>query len=224
MTVRWAICITLAGSTFASCASGPGAASSISPTAAATTTSVQATTSTVAVTATTENLTTTTTSGPVFDFLTAATADGWRVINDTVMGGVSSGELAWTDGVLAFTGELSLANGGGFASIRSPDIDPQQAADWAGRTGPRVQAEGDGHTWTVEVRTDDDAGWTSSFPTSPSGLTDVELPWTAFLPVTRFLEPRTTDEPLDPARIVSVAFYLVDGVEGPFRLGIRSVS
>ena len=66
---------------------------------------------------------TTTTNGPVFDFVTPASADGWRVTNDTVMGGVSSGELAWSDGALVFVGDLSLANGGGFASIRSPAIE-----------------------------------------------------------------------------------------------------
>ena len=168
--------------------------------------------------------TTTTTSGPVFDFLISASADGWRVTNDTVMGGVSSGELAWSDGMLVFTGDLSLANGGGFASIRSPAIEPQVARGWAARSGIRVQVDGDGRTWTLEVRTDNESGgWIRSFPTSVTGTTDVELTWASFEPVTRFLQPRTVGEPLDPARIVTVAFYLVDGIEGPYRLGVRSI-
>ena len=140
------------------------------------------------------------------------------------MGGVSTGKLAWTNGVLVFSGELSLANGGGFASMRSPEIDPQQASHWASTAGPRVEVDGDGRTWTVEVRTDDNSGgWISSFPTSPDSLTDVELPWASSAPVTRFLQPRATDVPLDPARILSPAFYLVDGTAGPFRLGVRSI-
>jgi hypothetical protein len=164
------------------------------------------------------------TSPPVFDFGADGTADGWGVVNDTVMGGVSSGQLALTDGVLVFTGDLSLENNGGFASMRSPAIDPQQAAEWATRPGPRIQVEGDGRTWTVEVRTlDGDGGWIAPLPTSPDGPTDNELPWTEFEPVTRFLDPRDTDVPLDPARIVSIAFYLVDGIEGPFTLGVRSI-
>ena len=78
---------------------------------------------------------------------------------------------------------------------------------------------------TAELRTDDDSGgWISSLPTSPDGLTDVELSWASFVPATRFLELRATDEPLDPARIVSLAFSLVDGIEGPFRLGVRSTA
>ena len=236
MTLRSALAVvvatSVAGAAMVACGRNERASSTTetSPGIATKSTSLQATTaassSGEALTSTSSTVPVkTTTSRPVFDFLTAGTADGWRVINDTVMGGVSNGEPAWTDGVLVFTGELSLANGGGFASIRSPEIDAQRAVDWASRTGPRVQVEGDGRTWTVELRTDNDSGgWISSFPTSPDGLTDVELSWASFVPVTRFLEPRATNEILDPARIVSLAFYLVDGIEGPFRLGVLSIA
>jgi hypothetical protein len=74
------------------------------------------------------------------------------------------------------------------------------------------------------VRTlDGDGGWISPLATSADAATDTELPWTEFEPVTRFLDPRDTDVPLDPARIVSIAFYLVDGIEGPFTLGVRAI-
>lgn len=227
MTLRSAIAIVVACTAMAAC--GNDERAGISTTTTSPGMATESTSSTVPVTTTPSQapttVLTTTTSRPVFDFLTAGTADGWSVTNDTVMGGVSNGELVWTDGVLVFTGELSLANGGGFASIRSPAIDSQRAVDWARRSGPRVQVDGDGRTWTVELRTDDDSGgWIRSFPTAPEGLTDVELSWASFVPVTRFLDPRATDEPLDPARIVSLAFFLVDGIEGPFRLGVRSIA
>jgi hypothetical protein len=160
----------------------------------------------------------------VFEFADAVDADGWRVVNDTVMGGVSTGELAWVDGELVFTGELSLENNGGFASIRSPELDPRVAVDWSARDGILVRADGDGRTWTVEVRTgDDDGGWIQSFDTQPEAATEVLLRWSAFEPVTRFLDPREADAPLDPSSVRTIAFYLVDGVEGPFRLGVRSI-
>lgn len=168
--------------------------------------------------------TTTTTSGPLFDFVTPTSADGWRVTNDTVMGGESSGELTWSDGALIFVGDLSLANGGGFASIRSPAIEAPIALNWGARTGIRLQVDGDGRTWSLELRTaDNSGGWIRSFPTSSAGPTDVELTWASFEPVTRFLQPRAVLEPLDPTAIVTVALYLVDGVEGPFRLAVRSI-
>jgi NADH dehydrogenase [ubiquinone] 1 alpha subcomplex assembly factor 1 len=189
-----------------------------------TTTTPSTTTTTTTTTATTT--TTTTPSKPsVFDFPTADAVREWSVVNDTVMGGVSSGRLAWEDGTLVFTGELSLDNNGGFASVRSTFIDPSTAAAWAGTLGLGVQVRGDGRGWTVEVRMDgDNGGWISAITPPTDDIAAVEVPWAAFEPVTRFLDPRQPTAPLDPARIVSVSFYLVDGVEAPFRLELRSVS
>lgn len=169
----------------------------------------------------------------VFDFSLSdsaggSTMAGWSVVNDTVMGGVSSGQLAMEDGLMIFSGELSLDNNGGFASVRSPVIESRSTQSsnmsWADRSGPRIVVQGDGRTWTVEVRTDDESGgWIATLPTSPDSITDVTIPWTSFKPVTRFLDPRDAIEPLEPSRIVSIAFYLVDGIEGPFRLGIQAI-
>lgn len=197
-----------------------------SMTADSTTTSTAlATTSAPATSAPVMSAPATTVASPLFDFVAVGSSDGWSVVNDTVMGGVSSGELAEIDGVLVFSGELSLDNNGGFASVRSPMIDQQSAAAWASRVGPRIEVDGDGRTWTVEVRTDGvEGGWISTLSTSSDAVTDTVLPWTSFVPVSRFLDPREADGPLDPSRLSTIAFYLVDGVEGPFRLGIRSIS
>lgn len=165
------------------------------------------------------------TERPLFAFQSVDSANGWSVVNDTVMGGVSSGRLRVDDGLLIFDGELSLENNGGFASVRSPLLEPQSANSWSNQVGPRIMAVGDGRTWTFEVRTDDiDGGWIASLPTTPGSKTEVVVPWTTFEPVTRFLDPRVAEGPLDPSRIVSIAFYLVDGEEGSFQLGIESIS
>ena len=181
--------------------------------------------STTTSTTSTTSAPSTTTEPPLFDFVDSESPNGWSVVNDTVMGGVSIGQVDVEDGVLVFTGELSLDNNGGFASVRSPLIEPAIAEAWSTRVGPRVVVEGDGRTWTLEVRNlEEPGGWVTTLPTSPDTITDVTLPWTSFEPVTRFLDPRDADAPLDPRRIVSIAFYLVDGIEGPFRLGLVSIS
>ncbi len=46
-------------------------------------------------------------------------APSWDAVNDGVMGGRSSGKPVVESGELVFRGELSLANNGGFASVRS---------------------------------------------------------------------------------------------------------
>ena len=44
----------------------------------------------------------------------------WRIVNDGVMGGLSKGNISFTDGgTMVFKGNLSLENNGGFSSVRT---------------------------------------------------------------------------------------------------------
>lgn len=43
----------------------------------------------------------------------------WFSVNDTVMGGRSSGKTKYTEDALVFSGSVSFENNGGFASVRS---------------------------------------------------------------------------------------------------------
>lgn len=45
---------------------------------------------------------------------------GWYIINDGVMGGLSKGNARFTEAGVMFFGEVSLANNGGFTSMRAP--------------------------------------------------------------------------------------------------------
>ena len=60
---------------------------------------------------------------PVFDFRRLDETSDWRIINDTVMGGVSRSRFEATEDGAVFTGEVSLDRGGGFVSMRSPEGD-----------------------------------------------------------------------------------------------------
>ena len=87
----------------------------------------------------------------VFDFAVPGVAVSWRSVNDTVMGGLSSSAVLYEpEGFLAFAGIVSLAQGGGFASIRS------QVADFnlSGATELRLLARGDGKVYKLTLRTD----------------------------------------------------------------------
>jgi NADH dehydrogenase [ubiquinone] 1 alpha subcomplex assembly factor 1 len=53
-------------------------------------------------------------------FSTDDAVKAWDSVNDGVMGGISKGGASRTaEGTLLFSGELSLANNGGFSSIRT---------------------------------------------------------------------------------------------------------
>ncbi|MFD1161146.1 MULTISPECIES: CIA30 family protein [Hwangdonia] len=58
-------------------------------------------------------------SGIVFNFGTQHNTENWRIVNDGVMGGVSTSSLIENDNAILFKGETSLDNNGGFASIRT---------------------------------------------------------------------------------------------------------
>src|SRR5690348_5989802 len=75
---------------------------------------------------------------------------GWTTVNDPVMGGRSTSNVAYGDGGLVFSGDLSLENNGGFASARSPQ-DPGIGERAAGATSLRVRAVGDGKTYVLKV-------------------------------------------------------------------------
>lgn len=85
----------------------------------------------------------------VLDFAHPAVAPRFRVINDGVMGGVSTSRLALAGDALRFEGEVSLENNGGFASFRGPVHIPANA------TALLLTVRGDGKRYKLTLKTDD---------------------------------------------------------------------
>jgi monofunctional biosynthetic peptidoglycan transglycosylase len=85
----------------------------------------------------------------LFDFASATNVPGWQVVNDNVMGGISSSKFEVTSSVAVFRGELSLENNGGFASVRSSPV--QQ--NLTGLDAFVVRVRGDGWRYKFTVRT-----------------------------------------------------------------------
>ena len=81
----------------------------------------------------------------VYDFQTATNAAAWQVVNDDVMGGVSTSSFCLTNGVALFRGKVSLENNGGFASVRSLPA----RHDLAGCDTFVVRVRGDGRSLQV---------------------------------------------------------------------------
>jgi len=56
----------------------------------------------------------------LFNFSTSSNIDTWQVVNDGVMGGLSQGQFSLNEsGHGYFRGKVSLANKGGFSSVRN---------------------------------------------------------------------------------------------------------
>ena len=153
------------------------------------------------------------------DFATAPAAD-WFVVNDGVMGGVSSSTMQVIDGLGVFTGVLSLDNNGGFASVRAV-----VESDLSGFDGLRLRVRGDGRTYQVRLRTNDrfdGVAYRAEFATEPGEWITVTIPFDRVVPTFRGYTPRNVG-PLNPGAIRQLGFLLGDRREGEFRLEVRSV-
>ena len=155
------------------------------------------------------------------DFSDPREVGAWRAVHDTVMGGRSDGGLtASGDGAL-FSGNLSLENRGGFASVRGP----RRAYDLRGCNGARIEARGDARRFQLRFRTDDQfdgMAWRAFCTPSPDEWRSFELPFANFEPVFRGRVLGAAGG-LDPARIERVGIMLADKTAGPYRLEIRRI-
>jgi NADH dehydrogenase [ubiquinone] 1 alpha subcomplex assembly factor 1 len=86
------------------------------------------------------------------DFSRSEVAQTFRVINDDVMGGVSTSRLRSTDGAMVFEGVVSLENNGGFASFRGPFRFPTESGALL------LTVRGDGQRYKLTLKLDDTTG------------------------------------------------------------------
>lgn len=146
----------------------------------------------------------------------------WVVVNDGVMGGVSTGRLrVLDDGTSVFSGRLSLENNGGFASVRCV----LDAMDLRGYAGIRIRVRGDGRRYQLRLRTDDamdGVAYRAEFDTLEDEWTTVEVPFSAFEPSFR---GRILDgPPLDLESVAQIGILLADKQPGPFWLEINGAT
>ena len=145
----------------------------------------------------------------------------WFIVNDGVMGGVSQSSAKLTaDQTMLFTGNVSLENNGGFASVR-------HVADMISFTdskGVALRVKGDGNKYQLRFRTSnrfDGVAYMVSFETKRDEWLDLVFPWDRFSPTFR---GRTVKAPpLAPEKIGQVGFLIADKQQGPFRLEVASI-
>ena len=154
----------------------------------------------------------------LFDFQDSTNSSAWQIVNDDVMGGVSTSSFSLTNGVALFQGKLSLENNGGFASARSLPA----RHDLAGGDTFVVRVRGDGRRYKFTARTApnfDGAIYQCAFTTKKGAWEEHRLPLKQF--VATFRGRVLSNEPqLDAGKITSVGFLISDKQEGPFQLEV----
>jgi len=152
----------------------------------------------------------------LFDF--SAESQPWPSIDDVVMGGRSSSAMEIEKGMAVFAGEVSLADGGGFASVRSL----ARPHDLSAYSGILLRVRGDGKRYGLRLRTDrrfDGVNYQAFFGTRPGICEEIRLPFEAFRPVLRGRTLQDWPE-LDRSAVQTFGLIIAGRQEGPFRLEI----
>ncbi len=171
----------------------------------------------------------------LFDFSDPAIdiQNTWGALDDVVMGGVSDSGVRLENGVAVFSGNVSIANSGGFASIRTRNFDP--AIDLSAFTGIELRVKGDGNRYKFLVRDDDgwdSVGYSHSFDTVANEWMTVQIPFTQTVPVFRAKTMSNAKISTDHIRSFQLMLskFEYDGALNPnfnpgsFRLEISSIA
>lgn len=88
----------------------------------------------------------------IYNFNVDSDVSEWKIVNDGVMGGLSQSKIKLSEeGRAVFSGEVSLENNGGFASVR---YTPEVAIDAKGMKSLVVKVKGDGKKYQVRLKAD----------------------------------------------------------------------
>ena len=155
----------------------------------------------------------------ILNFEKAAAEPDWTAVNDGVMGGISTGGATMKDGVMRFSGTLSLENRGGFSSVRTRDA----AFDLSGAKEIRLRVKGDGRTYQLRLASNarhrgSRISYGGEFQTKAGEWTEVSVILAKLVPSYR--GEILDGPPLDLARIEEVGILIGDKKPGPFSLEV----
>jgi NADH dehydrogenase [ubiquinone] 1 alpha subcomplex assembly factor 1 len=159
----------------------------------------------------------------LFRFDTPASVADFSPIGDRVMGGRSASRLRHdAAGHAVFEGEVSLAGGGGFASVRSRPL----ALGDAQAVSCRIEVLGDGKRYKLNLRNQDSFdGVTYQAMVAPVAgeWTVLHLPLASFVPTWRG-RPVGGVSAFQPGRLRQLGLTIGDHQAGAFALALRAIA
>lgn len=132
----------------------------------------------------------------------------WGAVDDVVMGGVSESNIQLVENTALFAGNVSTANSGGFASVRTKNFAPP--FNLSGYEGVELRVRGDGKRYKIFLRTEakwDGIGYSYSFDTVANTWINVRAPFADLIPVFRAKTVKDCP-PIDPSQICSFQLML----------------
>lgn len=154
------------------------------------------------------------------DFTDKNSLNKWSVVNDVVMGGVSTSKISIKgNNAMEFSGHVSLENNGGFASIQC-SVDDFNFSDYDGFL---IKVKGDGKTYSLSFRQTKyftGFNYTHKFQTEKNSWQIVKLPFSDFRLKYYGRESNNFEAP-DKNSIKQISILISDKQQGPFKLEIE---
>lgn len=164
-------------------------------------------------------LTITMAMSPIFDFNENSNIQNWRIVDDVVMGGRSSGSFKLSpEGHGLFEGRVSLENNGGFSSVRY-GFEKIEVGTYSKIV---VKLKGDGKPYQLRVKEDSSTrhSYVVSFETSGEWQ-EISIPLSDMYPAFR---GRKLDMPNFPHRQIEEIVFLIGNKENEsFKLLIDKI-
>lgn len=156
----------------------------------------------------------------LMDFTDPVSITAWHAINDGVMGGESRGGPKLVDGSLLFAGCISLANNGGFASIRARE----QRHDLSAADSVLLRVRGDGRSYQFRLYTNahyqgSRIAYAATFRTIANTWLELRLHFSQLQATVR--GRKLAGPAFDPTAVAEMGFLLADKREGPFQLYVE---
>ena len=156
----------------------------------------------------------------IADFTDNSVRAKWGVTNDGVMGGISTSQVSVSENnFLIFSGEVSLENNGGFASLRSPVDD----FDFSDCKGFVIRIKGDGKLYSMSFRqTKYFTGYNYNlrFGTEKNNWQVIKLPFKDFK-LKYYGREVDNYNPPNTEEIKQLSILISDKQQGPFKLEIE---
>jgi len=146
------------------------------------------------------------------------TEDKWRIVNDGVMGGLSSSKAIVKDEKIIFSGNVSLENNGGFASLRSTVKD----YNFEKFSGIEIKIKGDGKRYSISMKETtyfNGYFYTSSFETKKDEWIVVQIPFNQ-LKLHYFGKETNSSKKIPLDNIKEISLLIGDKQEGSFNTEI----
>jgi len=147
------------------------------------------------------------------------TENRWRIVNDDVMGGISSSKVFVTEvDKITFSGNVSLENNGGFASLRSQ----LKNYNFVNFSGIEIKLKGDGKRYNISMKETtyfNGYFYTNSFETKKEEWIVAQIPFNQFK-LYYFGKDTNSSKKIPLDNIKEISLLIGDKQEGEFNAEI----